>query len=701
MHPGGLTAVSALALLSLPLLSTSAAAAAGEPGNEPVEDASETEVIVVYGVRTGRFALDPSALSTSIELADLEGEHMRLDQILSQSVGVQVRNFGGAGDRAEVSIRGSTASQVVVLLDGVRVNSELTGAVDLSSFPVELLERIEIVRGGGSTEYGSGAMGGVINLITRRPKAEPQASFSFSGGSFGTWDGSISGGGRIKGVDSSFGYQGFKTDGDFEFLRPVYILEDGTPSPPDAEYRTAVRVNNRTERHSGSLSLGKALGERGILRLSENLSYVSQGQPGLDAGSGQSAGQQLEAHQRDFRSLTQLDWRGADPSPLGRALDGELESSAYYRFERLHFRDPHPALNPDEAIDSRQDLSEAGFALSGSWEQSFGQTRAGEKPAQEPAAWLRWLELTHRPAAKVDGRWDGLKANDRDGRGRFTGGVRIADELELFGGALLLSPALRVTWTEGFDSEWLPRLGLVWSALPWLRLRGNIERSFRTPNFNELYFPDKGFISGNPELEPEQARNADIGLELVFDRLGLLGEVELSAAYFHSKIEQSIVWLLISPFRIEPRNTGRATSQGAEISLDLRPISLLGLTTNYTYTDATRDATGSPLPGRAEHEVNVRLELAQSELWKLITDYHYTGAIAVQEGGAAIIQPRSTWSGSASLNLAALPKVAELTRLDTLWGFLRVDNIGDVSQRDARFFPQPGRSLSLGLEGKW
>jgi len=105
------------------------AASAEEPAREPEPEAEE---MVVRGVRTG--ALDPiPAASTDVLFADdYTAEQKSLADLLAETEGVFVRRFGGAGDRAEVSIRGSAPSQVVVAIDGVRANSSLTGGLDLT-----------------------------------------------------------------------------------------------------------------------------------------------------------------------------------------------------------------------------------------------------------------------------------------------------------------------------------------------------------------------------------------------------------------------------------------------------------------------------------------------------------------------------------------------------------------------------------------
>ena len=142
----------------------------------------------VAGSRRHRHPVDasiaeaPSSVTvigpTQIEQSDAAN----LGQLLNGQPDVVVNDYGTQGGVQTVSIRGSTSDQVLVLLDGVRLNAA-DGSVDLSSIPLEAIDHIEIVRGVDSSLYGSGAIGGVINIITRTPE-KPSASVSVTNGSF-------------------------------------------------------------------------------------------------------------------------------------------------------------------------------------------------------------------------------------------------------------------------------------------------------------------------------------------------------------------------------------------------------------------------------------------------------------------------------------------------------------------------------------
>ena len=108
----------------------------------------------------------------------------RLDEVLQDVVGLHVVSSGSAGSLSSASIRGSEASQVLVLIDGVRLNSPQYGQFDLNQLPVALneIERIEVLRGAASALYGSNALGGVINIITRSPEESPSTQVGWTEG---------------------------------------------------------------------------------------------------------------------------------------------------------------------------------------------------------------------------------------------------------------------------------------------------------------------------------------------------------------------------------------------------------------------------------------------------------------------------------------------------------------------------------------
>ena len=657
------------ALISLLAVAVFAATATrAEP--DASESGESVEEMVVYGFRPGDLPAIPGPATHTIFADDFVAENKSLADLLSETEGINVRRFGGVGDRTEVTIRGSTPAQVVVTLDGVRANSILTGGLNLSRVCLPLVEEVEVTSGAGTLEVGSGAIGGVVNVVTR-DAASPGTKASFTVGAFETYEGSLLHSGVTESFDYTVGYCGFATQGDFEFARPVRLI-DGVPS--GFEPGRAKRVNNDREQHAGTLALGtQFLG--GLLRFSNYGAYSSGGEPGVDSSNGVTAGQSTEARSRDLSNLAQLRWERTEPD----AFFEEIGLMVYHRHESSTFRDPLRVTDPKE-FDTR--LSTPGFQVDLSHHaEPFGQV--------------------HRIDFRVDAAHDTLRATNQPGRDRPRVGAALRETLKLFSERLQLSAGARLDWTDGFGAELLPSIGLVFEPRPWIRARAHVGRAYRAPNFDELFHPDQGFIRGNADLEPEDAWNFDVGLELAFEKAGPISNLTLRGSWFHREIEDSIVFLRINLETIEPQNTGKATSDGYEISASFDMTRYAHLVLNYTEIDSRRDRTDSRLPGQASREAFAKLRLGPEHFWKVIAEFQHVGEIIASEGDGLRLPARDVWNAGASLDLAEISVLGLDRWLDELWIFVRGDNLTDEAVRDVLTFPQPGRRFSSGLEVVW
>lgn len=654
------------------------ASAAEPPPTAPLADDPSIEEIRVTGIRTGRFLDAPSAATSTIDPADYQAEGKTLDDLLAEQAGVQIRRFGGAGEPATISIRGSSAQQVDLTLNGLRLNSPLTGAVDVSEMCLGLVDSVSVTRGGPS------AIGGRVDLSSPIATGGRVVHASGSAGSFGTFRGealfSDTLGARPEaparsGVDLSLGYCGFATDGDYAFQRPQQ--DNGSQTvrydPPSVQ-----RVNNDHQKHSGHVGLGVAISPRLRVELHDYVSWQEGGVAGLDSGTGPIAGQDVDARADQLFNLAHLILRAEETGWLG----DEAEFGVYGRFQSDDFSDPAVATSVTPDVATQTKMHTAGMRSLQRWERDAFDGR-------------------HRIGVGFDADRDAVYASDADDRGR----TNVSGELSLASGFLddriVIAPGFRAAWSQRFEPAFLPSLGLVLAPIPWLRLAGNVYRSWRVPSFEELYHPDRGFLRGNPALEPERAWGADARLELVFDHIGPASDLTFSAGVFRQDREHEIVWTQVSPWVVMPVNLTSTRHRGIELSLRLDVTRWIGLTANHTELDAELEATGRGVPGRAERESSVRLRVGPAQTWKLIGEWQYVGEIPVSQGGSVLLPARHVGNLTGSLNLAAW----RATRLDRVseafWIFAAVDNVGDVAVRDALFSPQPGRSVTLGMEVAW
>ena len=199
----------ALGVVAL-LLSSATASRAEEP---PPVVLDEQVVRVSRATAAG----DPTGAATVVEASRFLGEAKDVAQLVATAPGVAVNDYGGLGQLTTVSIRGSTADGVLVLLDGLPLNTAFGGAVDLSSIPRGWIERIEVLRGPEGALFGAGALGGVVNVVTRRAAAG-QWSAEGSAGSFGSRRCAADGAVAVLGGTLLLAASGDTTDGGFPYL---------------------------------------------------------------------------------------------------------------------------------------------------------------------------------------------------------------------------------------------------------------------------------------------------------------------------------------------------------------------------------------------------------------------------------------------------------------------------------------------------
>jgi len=574
----------------------------------------------------------PSAFSTVIDLGDFGGEYNTTSEILSFSPGVVVRDFGGFGQLKTLSIRGSSNDQVVILLDGVRINSPLGGGVDLSTIPIDYVERFEIVRGGASALVGSDAIGGVVNIVTKKTD-DPFTNLSFTYGSFNTLSANLSRAQKLGNLSYFFSYTHAQSEGDFKF-KSVNNL-------------TLTRINN--EFFSESF-LGKVEYELNgwNIRFLNEFYYDDKGVPGLGEF------QQPDANQKDLRNLTSINI--SKSGFLRQDIDFDLV--LFNRFDWLEFKNPEPTVGIP--IDTLSKTFSFGLNPRLTWYAPYGQV------------------VTF--ATEVRG--DILRDEDFDNPKRFTFSSFLSDEINLFEDLILVTPIIRFDLYQTSaeesttDTGFSPKLGVIFSPLKYVSLKGNVGRSYRAPSFSELFFPEEGFIGGNPNLKPESSFDFDFGLVFSHPR------ASFEIIYFRNKIDDLILFVFVSAQRIEPRNVGNATEQGIETSLVLRPFDFIELFAGYTFLDGELEDTGAQLPGRPRNKFDFRGVL-KHRFVSVFWETHYVDKI-----------PLSPFPDSATTDARTTSDVGGKVEWKKIFVTLEAKNVfNNLDVRDALDFPLPGRTI--------
>ena len=633
-------------------------------------------------VEANRIGPEENIMSRSgfVAVVNLSSRRHRIEDaasVLSRSVGVRVKRYGGLGSFATMSIRGSSSSQVQFYLDGVPLNDPYSGVTDLNDISTGDLERIEIYRGTSPTGFGGSSIGGTVNLVSAANSSGGTGAWfeaHGSAGSFGTRRLNVAVRPPTGPVSLRLGGGYLESRGDFPFTD-----DNGTPMNPgdDAE---APRLNNDFTRWNAAGRLGVAA--QGFDDLSLNFSAVSRegGIPGI--GSNQSS---LARSERDRR----IAYMKLRPSPLaGRKL--HLDGTAFYSWTADRFDDPGGDIGLLRQSTDNRIISTGGNVRSRAFVTAAHLTIE---------AFLEGKTESFRPRDLLPEPSDGPE------RKRETVTASASAELGLAGERLFVTGGLRHEWSrsEFYDEPlfpWLPpvaqgpvereettpSVGFRAAPTQWLTIKGNWGKHYRLPSFFEM-FGNSGTVTGSPGLEPERGTNRDIGIVCSAGRLWKIERPRLEAVYLDNEIEGLILFFQNSQHTIKPRNIGSATIRGFELSASGLIAGALRLSCNYTRLDS-RDTSpipyynGNELPGRPLNDASLSSEFF-GRRWSVTWEFHYMGSNYLD---------RANLSPSGERRIHDLVLVLRSPDRGIMLS-LEGHNLGDERIYDVSGFPLPGRSL--------
>ncbi len=521
-----------------------------------------THAEVVVPLPRAEAADDATASATVVETDRFAGESKNVAELVATAPGVAVNHYGGLGQLATVSIRGSTADEVQVLLDGLPLNTAAGGGVDLSRIPRAWIERIEVVRGAEGAIYGSGAVGGVVNIVTR-PAVAGTWSAEATAGSFRTFGASVDGatGGPRWGLLGAATVD--DTSGRFTYLF------DPRPTLSGSALEVRQRDHNAAFTAGALAKLWAGIG-RGRL---DAVLHVTGGARDLP-------GSPYAETPRDAQHDGRIGLVAKMSQPLGDGILLTVGGAA--RADELTILvEPSPETR-------QRDL-------------------AGELSGR-----VLWVAGPSALTLHVGAGAERLEASPTSGapgavahsRGTFT--VAAADELDVAGGRLRVVPALRWDRSGQFDG-WSAKLGASLRLGGPLSIRANAGRSYRLPSFAELYL-QQGLLAPNPGLTSEEGWSGDTSLVAE----GALGLASVGA--FATLYRDLIVYEAASFRRMKPFNDGKALATGLEAELATVPLTRARLTFSAAYTllatETLRgsDATlGRDLPHRPRHRLFARV----------------------------------------------------------------------------------------------
>jgi vitamin B12 transporter len=585
--------------------------------------------------------------------------------LLEDVLDIGSTRYGAYGNQSSINLRGFDSERVAILLDGIPLNSAMDGDFNINTIDLNSVERIEVIYGGSDSKYNvSGALGGVINIVTVKENKKGfsigagLSNTSYLPGSYKNIDGQTE---KARGEDlldtqnysvrAGYGAENFSfsANGFVNSAKNHFLYKD---------YYGTIRRKQHNEIVDGGANTNF------IFKLPDNITKLITN-AGIyygdlfvpRAGNSTLYGEQ---HNITNRESIMLD------APL--VTDNiATEASLSYNFSRLDFNDAANAF-------SRHDLQN--FMVINRW--SFYHLK----------------KITFRSG--FDYRLNTINSSDIGRSTRHDSGVYITAEMKP-AQQFMLIPSVKLIG-DGKALVPVPKLGLSFSPQDSWTIKNNYFRSFKFPDFEDLYWQGAG-MSGNPDLKPEDGWGVDLGVEYRYT-----AKFGAESTFFYQQTSDSIHWAQAGT-TWKPQNVGEAAFFGwsAKLHFEL-PLSagavkkiifspsyqmLLSYLLSYGYTWSDKKRIPYMPMHTAGGSVEIPWESAAGKKGSLSISGHYE---SLRYGDTAnITKLKSYMLLSATLN-------QQLHNNFSMFAACR--NILNSSYQSLYDYPMPGISISLGIRFK-
>ncbi len=617
--------------------------------------------LLVWGNREALSSWENPAALEIISRKQIEASAAQnLGDFLKSQPGLFIYDTGGKGGSKTVSIRGSHANQVLVLVDGVKVNPAQNNLVDLSGISLDWIDHIEILKSGGSALFGTDAIGGVINIVTRKSASPRQKLILTLGeGSFGSREAGVSVFPRWRQFQMNASYQERTSNGDFPYV--------------DSFDRNAIRKNNGfwDQNIFCQISTASLLGGQAFVSV-QNF-QANRGVPGALRQP------TPKAWLKDRRHLFQAGWN----IPFQKRI--LFEWTGYWQRFDQEFFSPRPWV----------------FSPTNSAYRNEAYGFDGR---------LRIFKSSHQPLL-IGGsaRVDQMKGEDRI-RPRFSMGRVARKTYGLFAlwkakfalpenpfiRGINILPGIRRDWPTDFEPTTSPSLGasMLHRGKLKIALKASWAKTYRPPAFNSLFWVEDVFARGNPNLRPERGENRDVGVKM---EVQFRGTWEAEVHGFNTHVRNLIYWRRAFDGKYTPVNVAAAHLSGREESLRWEPFKgKLKIIWNHTHLLAVnrsgeRTTEGKILPFRPENEENLSVDGNWGFLYGNVS-YRWVSKRFTREANTKFLNAYRLWN-------VEIGSIFNLKRLRFRLG-LTVDNLTNSDYQILERYPMPGRTVQITLKVK-
>lgn len=588
------------------------------------ETSSDADQIVVTA---SRLESKESNLGSSVSVVTQEelqqGRYQNVAQALRKVPGLDIVQSGARGGDVAAFIRGGNSSQTLVLLDGIELNNPASPnrAFNLANLTLENVERIEIIRGPQSTIYGSDAMGGVINIISKKAQRGTRVSASTEAGSYNTYNqvGSLSYG-----------------DDTYDFTSGVTRQDVGNISAAGAKYGNTEHDDYQNTSVSGRLKFYPNEKVDGAVT-----TRYTRSNAGLDNSGGVGGDDpNRRYHNEEFFSRAEV---------ASHHLGESLTPSAWFAYTNHSLTDTN---NPDQMSSEylrsayKGDLSDAGAKMTWEAAKYFSAVLGGESQAERAQS-----------NYSSDGAY-GPYNDVLDQRSATTNSTFLETRTS-YNEKLYIDGGVRYDHHSIFGSATTYRIAPAWHVTSLTKLRGSVGTGFKAPSLVQLY---SSF--GNPDLDAERSTGWDVGVDqtIVRDR------VTTSLTFFRNDYNNLITF---NPSTFVLDNIDSAHTQGIEAAANVTLTKTFSVKTAYTYTESQDESTKEALLRRPLNKGSVTLVYAPSS--RLTTQLQWRVYSARKDMDYSAYPPAVTSLGGYGIvDLAATYKLSERYEL-----FTRVENLFD------------------------
>ena len=569
---------------------------------------SYVEQLVITGTRTERPLIQAPVKTEVITAKTIsENHHNDLSEAISQIPGIHLQNNIGQIGTSAV-IQGLGENHVLIMVDSVPLIQKSSNGYDLSQISLGDIERIEVVKGAASSLYGSQAMGGVVNIITKKIQKR-QLSLDVKGGATGS-DRKNSEFSSSHVFDASFSNRAHG-------LGHKISISENLKNSLDTDSTTMVQDAPMVHKTNASLSLDKEISNHTIAYLNMNWLQTQTESEGAKVIPGQSPYLQTSRSNGMTRRIVlrtdteigeklRLKTSGAYET-IDEVLDLEdnPETSYIEKQTRSDFSSLRTEVQIDFLASANQTITTGLLVQKNSLDQNNTSRSAADKVATT-------TEIDNKSNSSVE---------------FFIQDDIIFDSFEI-------TPGARIQQNEGFGSHTSPKISLLYPieffGIAKTNIRASMGTGYRVPSLKErFYILDHRHIRnyivhGNSELEPETSVSYQIGAEFIPSR-----RLNVHINFFNNDVDNLIDFQRVETnstlTELQSINIKKVRSYGAEISLQLKPNSWIKTDFGYTFTKTVDQLTGLHVMSRPTTLVKFGATVSPTEKLDIVWRYKFRG----------------------------------------------------------------------------